>query len=72
MSLVDGIFNYTVNKSLSSRQQFPWAASVPKYMFNEFVLPFASESASLRVCVSVSVCPAPLCALLRLPCCRVH
>ena len=40
-SLVDGIFENTVNKSLSARQQFPWAAAVPKALFMSDVLPYA-------------------------------
>ena len=35
-TLIDGIFNNTVNKSLSARQAFPWAASVPKFLFREW------------------------------------
>lgn len=40
-SLVDGIFGNTVNKSLTARQRFPWAAAVPKALFLSDVLPYA-------------------------------
>ena len=43
-SLVDGIFNYTVNKSLTARQEFPWAAAVPRALWETAVLPYASTN----------------------------
>ena len=37
-----GIVVPTVNLSLAARQTFPWAAAVPKDIFNDAVLPYAS------------------------------
>ena len=42
VSLSDGVFRPTVNASLEARIKYSWAAAVPKEVFNDWVLPYAS------------------------------
>jgi hypothetical protein len=41
-TIVDGVIVSTVNMSLSARMNHPWAAAVPREIFNNFVLPYAN------------------------------
>jgi hypothetical protein len=42
LGVVDDLIVSTVNSSLTARMIHPWAASIPRDAFNNFVLPYAS------------------------------
>ena len=48
-SLLGGIFGPTVNLSLTARTSYNWAASVPRDVFNNYVLPYANVNEVLLV-----------------------
>jgi len=41
-TLAEGIIGPTVNLSLAVRQKYPWAAAVPRNIWQDYVLPYAS------------------------------
>ena len=41
-SIIKGIFNGTVNRSLEARKTFPWAANVGSLLWQQSVLPYAN------------------------------